>query len=56
MAHQDRNSNPNKIGSVTNDDRVDWSEAWQHFPGDVAYVWFADLHAATVQTSLANNG
>jgi hypothetical protein len=50
------NKNANKMGYVTNDDRVDWSEAWRHFHGDVAYVWFADRHAATVQTSLANNG
>jgi DNA modification methylase len=50
------NSNASKIGFVTNDDRVDWSEAWQHFPGDVAYVWFADRHATAVQTSLTIKG
>ena len=35
-------------GRVANDDRVDWSEAWALFPGDVAYVWHAGIHAATV--------
>src|SRR4029077_3359241 len=27
------------IGQVTNDDRVDWREAWALFPGDVVYAW-----------------
>jgi len=27
------------VGLVTNDDRVDWREAWALFPGDVAYAW-----------------
>lgn len=39
-------------GTVMNDDRADWSEAWSLFPGDVAYVWHADLHAKTVVDSL----
>jgi DNA modification methylase len=40
------------IGKVLNDDRADWREAWSLFPGDVAYVWHADLHARTVVESL----
>ena len=28
-----------RIGEVDNDDRVDWSEAWELFPGDVVYTW-----------------
>ena len=28
-------------GVVMNDDRADWREAWDLFPGDVAYVWHA---------------
>lgn len=43
-------------GKVKNDDRSDWSEAWALFPGDVAYVWHADLHARLVQNSLENSG
>jgi DNA modification methylase len=35
-----------------NDDRSDWTEAWDLFPGDVAYVWHAGLHAANVADSL----
>ncbi|WP_342586999.1 ParB N-terminal domain-containing protein [Mesorhizobium temperatum] len=26
-------------GTVLNDDRADWREAWALFPGDVAYIW-----------------
>lgn len=39
-------------GKVTNDDRVDWSEAWRLFPGDVAYVWHAGKYAAEVAQTL----
>lgn len=27
------------VGTVLNDDRADWSDAYKLFPGDVAYVW-----------------
>jgi DNA modification methylase len=43
-------------GKVENDDNADWSEAWALFPGDVAYVWHAGLHAGVVSDSLAANG
>ncbi len=39
-------------GAVSNDDRVDWSAAWELFPGDVAYVWHAGKYASAVQASL----
>ncbi|HEV7255899.1 MAG TPA: DNA methyltransferase [Mesorhizobium sp.] len=39
-------------GKVLNDHRCDWREAWALFPGDVAYVWHAGLHAGTVADSL----
>jgi DNA modification methylase len=35
------NKNKAKLGKVANDDRADWREAWQLFPGAVAYVWSA---------------
>ena len=35
------NKNKKKLGKVQNDDRADWTEAWELFPGDVAYVWHA---------------
>jgi DNA modification methylase len=28
-----------RIGQVKNDDRIDWSDAYRLFPGDVAYIW-----------------
>jgi DNA modification methylase len=41
-----------RTGKVKNDDRADWREAWSLFPGDVAYVWHAGVHACTVAESL----
>ncbi len=46
------NQNRQKLGVVANDDRADWTDAWRLFPGDVAYVWHAGLHASVVQASL----
>jgi DNA modification methylase len=43
-------------GKVANDDRIDWSEAWALFPGDVAYVWHAGIHAAEVALGLQTCG
>jgi DNA modification methylase len=45
-----------RTGRVTNDDRADWREAWSLFPGDVAYVWHAGVHARTVIESLEAAG
>jgi DNA modification methylase len=28
-----------RVGKVENDDRADWREAWELFPGPVAYAW-----------------
>ena len=44
------------LGKVANDDRANWREAWAHFPGNVAYVWHAALHTATVAESLTSAG
>lgn len=35
-----------------NDDRADWADAYRLFPGPVAYVWHAALHASAVAASL----
>ena len=43
-------------GKVLNDDRADWREAWALFPGEVAYVWHAGLHAGSVADSLEAAG
>jgi DNA modification methylase len=32
-------SNGRAIGTVLNDDKADWKEAYDLFPGEVAYVW-----------------
>ncbi len=41
-----------RTGAVSNDDRADWRDAWALFPGDVAYVWHAGVHARAVAESL----
>ena len=41
-----------RTGVVTNDHRADWREAWALFPGDVAYIWHAAVHARVVMESL----
>ena len=43
-------------GKVANDDRIDWSEAWALFPGDVVYVWHAGVHAGEVAHGLQSCG
>ena len=43
-------------GKVLNDDKADWREAWELFPGDVAYVWHAGLYAGIVAESLTATG
>ena len=45
-----------RTGKVANDHRADWREAWGLFPGDVAYVWHAGVHARTVIESLEAAG
>jgi DNA modification methylase len=50
------NLNQNKLGKVANDNRADWREAWDLFPGTVAYVWHAGRHASAVQDSLEASG
>jgi DNA modification methylase len=44
------------LGTVANDDRADWTEAWQLFDGDVAYVWHADRYSPVVAGSLEATG
>lgn len=44
------------VGKVQNDDRANWQAAWALFPGDVAYVWHAGLHASEVDASLKAAG
>lgn len=48
--------NGRAIGTVMNDGKADWTEAWALFPGDVAYVWHAGRHASEVQHSVEAAG
>jgi DNA modification methylase len=42
---------------VRNDQaNADWTRAYELFPGDVAYVWHASIHAGTVSAGLAAAG
>lgn len=43
-------------GKTPNDDRADWTLAWQLFSGNVAYVWHASLHTGEVIESLVRAG
>ena len=43
-------------GKVSNDSKADWSDAWQLFPGDVAYVYSSDRNLIKVGTSLETSG
>src|SRR4029453_19364207 len=45
-----------QIGVVANDATVDWTPAYALFPGDVAYVWHAGVHAGAVATGLTTAG
>ena len=45
-----------QTGLVANDDRVDWTAAYELFPGDVAYVWHAGVHEAEVAAGLMAAG
>jgi DNA modification methylase len=45
-----------QTGTVPNDDRADWREAYRLFPGDVAYVWHAGIHAGEVAAGLVATG
>ena len=39
-------------GKIANDDRVDWTEAYRLFPGDVIYAWHAGIFGAEVASQL----
>lgn len=50
------NNNRKKMGEVVNDERADWRQAYDLFPGAVAYVWHAGKYASEVQRSLEASG
>ncbi len=46
------NYGASSVGKISNDDLVDWSNAYKLFPGDIVYVWHAGLHAKEVCQNL----
>lgn len=53
----ERRTNSNtRAGVVANDDRLDWTDAYSLFTGDVAYIWQGQLQIGPNQTSLAECG
>jgi DNA modification methylase len=44
------------VGKVLNDDKADWTKAWELFPGDVGYVWCASMTNDVVIQSLERVG
>ena len=49
-------SRSKRTGKVENDGRADWSDAWELFPGSIAYIWHAALHSHTSYESLIRTG
>lgn len=43
-------------GTVQNDDRVDWRQAYELFPGDVLYVWHGGIAAGEFAASIFSAG
>ena len=43
-------------GKVFNDDRVDWTESYALFPGEIAYVWHNAMTTGTVMDNLKTCG
>lgn len=50
--HETGLNNSDRTGKVANDDRVDWTDAYNLFPGVVAYVWHAGRFAADLVVNL----
>jgi DNA modification methylase len=54
--HQVHPDQRTAVGRVTNDDRAEWTGAWQLFPGAITYVWHAGLKAPAVAADLEAAG
>lgn len=44
------------LGQVHNDDRIDWTESFSLFPGEILYVWHCDRNAEEVSRNLKDSG
>jgi DNA modification methylase len=51
-AHRRCSSGGLAQGTVLNDDRADWRQAYALFPGDTTYVWHGALHGGVVADGL----
>ncbi len=47
-----RETHSKRVGKVSNDERVDWTDVYNLFPGTVAYVWHAGRFAADLVVNL----
>lgn len=44
------------LGEVKNDDRIDWSEAYKLFEGDIVYIYHAGKYSGEVQKNIEDSG
>ena len=44
------------MGKVQNDDKIDWTKAWENCSADVAYVWHAGRFTSQLQSDLEKVG
>lgn len=44
------------LGKVENDNRIDWSESYKLFTGDVCYIWHSAKNTAEVYSSIKDSG
>jgi DNA modification methylase len=49
-------SSSGRLGKVENDERADWGEAWDLFPGAIAYVWHGALRSIPAAEGLVRAG
>jgi DNA modification methylase len=54
--HRTGLNDSDRTGTVANDDRADWTDAYRLFPGTVAYVWHAARFTAELATNLSQAG
>lgn len=52
----DLNVGKRSKGKVTNDDRLNWTEAYKLFPGTIAYVWHAPTFGNAITADLETCG
>jgi len=52
----DAHGGKNNENTIKNDDRADWLDAYTLFPGDIAYVWHANMFTDIVMNNLRDAG